>query len=127
MAVSSRGVIMQLDLLDHIAAKPVYPAHAGFKDTGAGKMAAEKITKSGRRQTLEEKVIALFVRSPRWTPDEAASALGLEVGDIRPRFSELCSAKRNARGEIVRPVFLHKSTQLRESKRDNPQHVYVKI
>jgi len=104
-----------------------YPAHAGCKDDDTGRRAAAKITSSGKKQTLEDRVFSLFLQRSDWTPDEVAERLGLHPGDIRPRFSELCLPKFNSRREIVRPALLFKTSETRESSRQNPQNVYRRI
>ena len=62
-----------------------YPHKPGWKRTGTSLEAARKISKSAETRT---KIIELLLEQPR-TADEIATALGLSVLYVRPRFSEL--------------------------------------
>lgn len=104
-----------------------YPQHAGSKGGGAGATAANKITNSGLRNTLQRAVIGLYAGPFDWTPDEAAASLGYHPADIRPRFSELVLAGYDRKGNLIRPPLLRKTHTTRFSFRGNPQHVYEKI
>lgn len=122
---------MSLDLIDFMMAPVrVYPARAGYKALGASKLAADRITDSGAKETIEEKIIGLFRRSGQaWTPDEAAFALKIKTKGVRPRFSELCLDKYDEAGRLVRPAFLRKTEQMIDGASEDgmAQHVYAML
>lgn len=114
-------------LLDYINS---YPARAGYRVAGASKIAADRITDSGVKETIEEKIIGLFRRSGQsWTPDEAAFSLGIKTKGARPRFSELCLDKYDESGRLVRPAFLRKTEELINGASEDgmAQHVYAML
>lgn len=118
---------MQLDLMDLITP---YPRRAGYKVMGASKLAADRITDSGAKETIEQKIIGLFRRSGQsWTPDEAAFALKIKTKGARPRFSELCLDKYDEAGRLIRPAFLRKTDDMIEGASEDgmAQHVYTML
>lgn len=104
-----------------------YPHRAGHKVGGASQAAADKITDSGRKDSLEQRVLALFERRDDWTPDEAAEAMSKHPADIRPRFSELRLPRVDKNGLIMRGPAIEKTSEIRTSSRGNPQHVYRRL
>lgn len=103
----------QLDLIEAISR---YPVTAGYKDSGAGMMAAAAVTKSSKRQWAKDSILKLFDTKPDWTPDEAAASLNINILYSRPRFSEL-----EATGSLI------KTEWTRPSSNGGAQHVYLRV
>lgn len=66
-----------------------YPHAAGFKEYTTSRDNAERITKSGRAQTLRDQVKAFFDNGGQATADEIATLMGQPFRAIQPRVSEL--------------------------------------
>lgn len=108
----------------------LYPTHAGSKGGGASRLAADKITYSGAKESIERRVMRLFLETGKsYTADEVASKLGVKTKNARPRLSELCLNKTDKNGRVTRPKFLNKSQKIIDGASEDgaPQHVYERI
>lgn len=66
-----------------------YPNHAGAKEQATSMENAERIEKTGRAESLRDRVRKLFAIGVELTADEIAQTLGEPYIAIRPRLSEL--------------------------------------
>jgi predicted ArsR family transcriptional regulator len=67
-----------------------YPYTAGYKEPTTSRENAERIEKSGKAETLRQRVLSCFQASGAIaTADEIAAFLGEHILAIRPRLSEL--------------------------------------
>lgn len=72
-----------------------YPNAAGFSERTTSEQAAIKIERSGRAQTVRERVLELFKSDFRGTTQQVADRLNVPYVTVQPRISEL-----QAQGEI---------------------------